>query len=96
MGIQLLSAAVAGTVGNKVDVHSIDSKRIALRIDATGGYSGDVVTIEHSPDNGTTWILVGTLASGAELVIRDPVDTIRAKCGASLSGAATVYAEISG
>ncbi len=96
MGINLLTNAVAGTVGNKVDVHSIAAYRVSLRIDAIGGFTTDVVTIQESPDDGTTWIALGTLTSGAQLIVAAPVDTIRAVAGAAMVGTATVIAEIGG
>lgn len=96
MGIYLLRGAGAGVNGVAEDVRSICNYRFTLRIDALGGYGGDVVTIQESPDGGTTWNNVGTLTSGQQLVLAEPYDLVRANTGASLTGTATVIAEVSG
>ena len=106
MAIQILNGG-AGTVtppgpytkapdGNGyVDFHSCGRNPVSIRVTAVGGYSADVVTIQQSPDSGTTWISEGTLASGAELTIERPVEWLRASAGAGLVGTAKVYAEAS-
>lgn len=96
MGIYLLQGAGPSTVGNPVDTRSIDRIQIGLRIDAIGGFAGSAVIVEESPDGGTTWLSVGTLTNGQQLVIQAPVDRVRARTDGALTGAATVIAEISG
>lgn len=60
-----------------------------FRFTAIGGFTGNV-TIEHSPDGGTTWISLGTLGSGDDLSISDPVRLVRVG-GDHTAGTATVY-----
>lgn len=46
------------------------------RYSALGGFTG-TVKIEHSPDGGTTWISLGTITSGADLIVDAPISCCR-------------------
>ena len=95
MGVYLLSGAGLSATGNWVDVHSIDNKRISLRIAAFGGFGGSAVIIETSPD-AVHPFAEGTLTDGNQLIVEAPIDYIRARTDGALTGNATVIAEISG
>jgi hypothetical protein len=78
-----------------VDCHSCGRNPASVRVTATGGFTGDTVSIQQSPDSGVTWIAEGVLANNGELTIERPIDWLRAVAGPALIGTAKVYAEAS-
>lgn len=95
MGIYLLGPTAVGPsiTGNPADFHSIDKISVQIRISAFGGFGGSPVLIDESPDDGTTWINVGSLLTGQQMPLAAPIGLVRARTDSSLTGTAVVIAE---
>ena len=59
------------------------------RFSAIGGFT-DSVTLQHSPDGGTTWIDIGTISNETDITVSDPLVELRV-AGDHSAGTATVY-----
>lgn len=82
----ICTALANGATGSWVRLRAAS---VPFRLMATGGYTGDV-TIQHTPDGGTTVFDLDTLASGGEIGVDHPVREIRVD-GDHSAGTATVY-----
>lgn len=95
MAIELLTAVHASAVGPYIDAHSCGRNPVSLRFMATGGFSGDAVILEHSPDSGLNWFPLGTIANLQELSVERPLDWVRARTGPALVGIANCFMDTS-
>jgi hypothetical protein len=92
----LMNAGVASSVSPVVEANSCGKDFVHCRVSATGTFAADSVTVQHSPDSGTTWFTLGTLGkSGDEFVVEDPFDWIRAIAGPAMTGVANVFLDFS-
>lgn len=90
MAILILNGG-ANAVGVPEDMHSCGRSPVRIRVSAAGGFSGDVVSLQHSPDSGVTWFPLDTLSNLQEVRVEDPFDWIRAVAGPAMTGTARVF-----
>ena len=92
----------AGVTGIWVRVEGGFKRSVPMRISAIGSFAVDVITIEEliggTPGNGTnspyppqtdsgTAKVVGTIpVAGADLLVEDPIQFVRARTGANMTG----------
>jgi hypothetical protein len=105
MARQLLANAPLSTVGPWVRTEGGFKRGVPMRIVSTGNFAGSPIIIEelvagmpgngtHSPiypqsDTGTARVLGTIPVAGADLLIEDPVEFIRARTDANLTGTVT-------
>lgn len=90
MALQLLTAAGAGA-SREMDVRSVGTRMVPMRVYATG--NDHAVAVSGSGSNAAlNYVALGTIAaSGGSLTIDEPIDYIKVATDAAEGGSVNVF-----
>lgn len=91
MALQLLNGAGAGVTSKELDVRSVGTRMVPLRVYVTGN-DHDVVVYGSPTNSALNYITLGTVTmGGGSVTIEEPVDYIKITTDVAEGGAVNAF-----